>query len=1439
MTKERKKKSTTITPPPTPTPAIPTDLLHEIINRRRIYLRMLRLNRKRYKKHHLKRKRRKYKIGNKVVDIGQDKQQQQQRLPPQQQPKQPTLIPPKQKRKVMDKRKSINIISLNVRTLRVKKAFTKVKHGNTARPEDKEPFLINTMKMEGIDIACLQETRLALDDGNLSTTKGFVMYNSINVIGSTVEQGRNGVGIMFREDCADLSTIKVYRFEEKEEGKIIFQDDRMIMITGKFKGEYMTIVSVYSPTNGSTDKAKEGFYLRLQEWMRTNLSMEYRNCLIVCGDFNARIGGNEDGRFNGCCGRFNMNGKTNDNGERLLELCLDAELVVANTIKLPRVKKNHGTWFHEPSKKWFTIDHILVSKNFRKRIIECEVDNLVDRLWSDHKPVRLKLELKKKFKLSNKPEKKSPRIYRDWIWLKEEMGRSMVLGEMTDRLVNEKGENLDRSLNYEEIIEIALKVMESIPKVEKKKDILKWNEEEKNQKDLKRLIQWRKNAQKKVDQATIDGKNAEKRIQRREVRRVNREIQRLLEIGSNNFYDRVYKNINAESTNFHSQRYWDISRLSYGAENAKKVTSNFLKRDGKLTKDDAEVILRLFEHTVDLLNVPGAVSENIYEYLRFPERLTRTSLGEYFQMWELCEAIDSMGDRKQTGEDEVPIEFFKLIPSLEMRQAMLDMINDNLEKGETPARMKDATVTFLHKKGNTMDTNNYRTLSMLSHVGKIQERMILRRLDTYAEETNAYGGTQQGFRHGRGCADAVFMSGRINHMALEKGLELYKLYVDNTKAFDCVSRDTLWMILRRRGIPEKLIKLTASMLENAKAKVKHNGMFSEEFELQTGLKQGAMLSPCLFNYFMGAIMDEIRRRLKEIESGVKINFNMECNPLKRSNGKDGNSRNDEETTIYDLLFADDSVFFSVGLEKTRQGAEIINDVMKVFGQKVSFPKTKVMRIYKKPKPDDEEEEIDDDEEEFLVDGNNIERVDVFKYLGTQEEEGGKLDGELTKRLNCMRTSYDKYNNVIFRNKHLRTIKKLQMFKCMVIPAGNYNCSCWNLTKRQMRKMNSIVRRMLMRLFGFKWKSFVSYDYIIKLVNLLGVKMIPMSIMIQKQRLKLLGHIVRMNDDRDIKKVLFGEIEGKRLQGKPANQWIDNIVEDLREFGISGNPKEDWTTVKELIEDRKNWQKKLEDGEVEAVNNWMNGHRERRKQRMIREGKIPETCVTIEGMDFYQCEDYADLVQRSPIELLPNGLIPNLEKKLGATNSRRLLTNCRDIGEGRRVPLDPHSYWVKPIVKVWIELLSTEKENCLERWKELNVKEARMEMRKKLVEEWLITSNTWDPVEQINEVFIIEDIRGFRKEGRKGMYLVEYAPRILEADPEYPIEMPEVRGLPWPLKDWLSTTELRTRIDGEDEYLKERIKGIKIQQQIMEGIRAVGAANGVIVVGIDVGGIPEG
>lgn len=141
----------------------------------------------------------------------------------------------------------------------------------------------------------------------------------------------------------------------------------------------------------------------------------------------------------------------------------------------------------------------------------------------------------------------------------------------------------------------------------------------------------------------------------------------------------------------------------------------------------------------------------------------------------------------------------------------------------------------------------------------------------------------------------------------------------------------------------------------------------------------------------------------------------------------------------------------------------------------------------------------------------------------------------------------------------------------------------------------------------------------------------------------------------------------------------------------------------------------------------------------------------------------------------------------------------------------------------------DKKECIKRWEEMDKINELKELRRKLIEDWLPTSNQWDPVTQKNEKFVIEDIRDFKKVGRKQMFLVEYEPRILEADEEYPMEMPEVRGLPWMMEDWLSATELRRRIDKEDAYLKRRIEEVKL---------AVGAGVG-IVEEAGVGGNPEG
>ena len=99
----------------------------------------------------------------------------------------------------------------------------------------------------------------------------------------------------------------------------------------------------------------------------------------------------------------------------------------------------------------------------------------------------------------------------------------------------------------------------------------------------------------------------------------------------------------------------------------------------------------------------------------------------------------------------------------------------------------------------------------------------------------------------------------------------------------------------------------------------------------------------------------------------------------------------------------------------------------------------------------------------------------------------------------------------------------------------------------------------------------------------------------------------------------------------------------------------------------------------------------------------------------------------------------------------------------------------------------------------------------------------------NEGFEIRDIRGYRKGGNRKEYLVEYGPRVLEADIEFPEEFPEVEGRPWELVDWLSTTELGRMIGG-DIVMRRRMNWYRMMNDIEK--RVVGAQG--VVVGEGVG-----
>jgi hypothetical protein len=123
--------------------------------------------------------------------------------------------------------------------------------------------------------------------------------------------------------------------------------------------------------------------------------------------------------------------------------------------------------------------------------------------------------------------------------------------------------------------------------------------------------------------------------------------------------------------------------------------------------------------------------------------------------------------------------------------------------------------------------------------------------------------------------------------ALERGIKLFKCFIDLTKAYDRVDRDTLWLILGRYGVTPKLLMIIKNLHVGAMAKVRLKSdtgedIFSEMFELLRGLKQRSVFAPLLFNIFFGAIIRAFCSKCmkSDVFLGVNLGYDFSKNMVK-------------------------------------------------------------------------------------------------------------------------------------------------------------------------------------------------------------------------------------------------------------------------------------------------------------------------------------------------------------------------------------------------------------------------------------------------------------------------------------------------------------------------------------------------------------------------------
>ena len=127
---------------------------------------------------------------------------------------------------------------------------------------------------------------------------------------------------------------------------------------------------------------------------------------------------------------------------------------------------------------------------------------------------------------------------------------------------------------------------------------------------------------------------------------------------------------------------------------------------------------------------------------------------------------------------------------------------------------------------------------------------------------------QVGFRKGRGTRDQIANIRWIIEQAREFQKNIYFCFIDYAKAFDCVDHHKMWKILKEMELPDHLTCLLRNLYAGQEATVRTGHGTTDWFQTGKGVRQGCILSLCLFNLYEEYIMRN--SGLEETQAGIKI-----------------------------------------------------------------------------------------------------------------------------------------------------------------------------------------------------------------------------------------------------------------------------------------------------------------------------------------------------------------------------------------------------------------------------------------------------------------------------------------------------------------------------------------------------------------------------------------
>lgn len=375
---------------------------------------------------------------------------------------------------------------------------------------------------------------------------------------------------------------------------------------------------------------------------------------------------------------------------------------------------------------------------------------------------------------------------------------------------------------------------------------------------------------------------------------------------------------------------------------------------------------------------------------------------------ELYAVVKNLKLNKSPGSDGIPYEFYKYAPPCLVNQ-ILFVFNKIFLLEKVPLSFRQSILIPLYKKGDPNLVTNYRGLSLIDTLCKIFNSILLNRISDWLSSNNILNEFQAGFRREYSTVDNIFNLVSIVNLNKLSGKYTYAFFVDFSCAFDTISRNSLFYKLSCIGLSSKIIRVLQSLYDTTESRVWDGSMFSDYFAVETGVKQGCILSPMLFSLYINDLPDILPGGLNVAGIDVKI-----------------------------LLYADDIVILS----NTPNGLQDMIDALQGYclrwSLRVNLLKSKIMVFRKGTRISQNLK--------WHYGEANIEIVNNYVYLGVDITYNLSFRSHLRNKLSASKVAISSTWSKYINNPKISKANKLKIFDAASKSIMFYAAQIWGYEK---------------------------------------------------------------------------------------------------------------------------------------------------------------------------------------------------------------------------------------------------------------------------------------------------------------------------------------------------------------------------------------------------------